>query len=122
MSYTIKRKKEVSEIKHVLLSADSEPSVYLVPDIVAFNLRDYCMEFLSCLYRHEDDRAYEIIDNTHCPSDNDNSVSYDETGFIYWLNHEKFPNEPAIWVETLDWDVFENKLPRVYQDCPYFNF
>ena len=32
-------------MKYVLLSADSETSVYLVPDEVASNLRKYCIYF-----------------------------------------------------------------------------
>ncbi|MBH1940911.1 hypothetical protein I5677_08415 [Mobilitalea sibirica] len=32
-------------MKYVLLSEDNNPSVYLVPDIVADNLSKYCIEF-----------------------------------------------------------------------------
>ena len=34
-------------MKHVMLSADSSPSIYSVPDIVADNIYEYCMEFCN---------------------------------------------------------------------------
>ncbi len=109
-------------MKHILLSADSKPSVYLVPDIVADNLRDYCLEFLSALYNFENNREFEIVDDEHVDSYSETTVVYDETGFIYWLNHIKFPNEPSIFVETLEWEAFDGIMPEIYKLSPWFNF
>ncbi len=109
-------------MKHILVSADSKPSVYLVPDIVADNLRDFCLDFLSDLYNMENDRDLEIIDNEHVTSDDESTLCFDETGFIYWLNQYKFPDEPSMFVETLDWEAFEGVLPENYKSCPWFNF
>ena len=32
-------------MKEVIISADGDSKVYLVPDVVANNLREYCIEF-----------------------------------------------------------------------------
>lgn len=109
-------------MKHILLSADSSPSVYLVPSIVAENLRDFCFEFLDQIYSLDNERELEITDNIHTPDEQENSVCYDETGFIYWLNTRKFPNEPSIYVETLTWEAFNGQMPEIYKECPWFNF
>ena len=109
-------------MKHVLLSADSNSSVYLVLNIVFDNLREFCMEFLEELYSFDNGDELEITDNTHTPQESENSVCYDETALIYWLNHKKFPNGPSIFVETLDWDAFEGKIPELYKESDWFNF
>jgi hypothetical protein len=43
-------------MKYSLLSADNNPSVYLVPDIVADNLTKYCIEFCD-IWLHESPHA-----------------------------------------------------------------
>lgn len=34
-------------MRNVILSADSEKTVYLVPDVVADNLQEYCLKFCN---------------------------------------------------------------------------
>ena len=109
-------------MKNILLSADSKPCVYSVPDIVADNLRDYCLEFLSALYSFENNRELEIVDDEHVDSDSETTVIYDETGFIYWLNQYKFPSKPSKFVETLEWEAYDGIMPEIYKSCPWFNF
>ncbi|MGE4572577.1 MAG: hypothetical protein AB7E09_07525 [Candidatus Izemoplasmatales bacterium] len=109
-------------MKNIILSADSKPCVYLVPDIVAENLREYCLEFLSALYDFENDREFEIIDDVHVESNHEMTLSYDETAFIYWLNKIKFPNETSTYVETLDCEAYDGIKPEIYKSCPWFNF
>jgi len=65
-------------MKHILVSADSNPSVYLVPDIVAENLDQYCLDFIHELYDFANDREFEITDNNHTPSEQETGVCYDE--------------------------------------------
>ena len=42
-------------MKEVILSADGDSIVYLVPDAVADNLEDYCLEFCSNWLRNSPD-------------------------------------------------------------------
>lgn len=84
-------------MKYILLSADSNPSVYLVPDIVADHLDDYCFEFLNDISSYENDRELEIIDDEHVVSDHETALSYDETAFIYWLNKKSFQVNLQPW-------------------------
>jgi len=41
----------VEKKKYVLLSMDAEPSVYLVPDVVADCIVDYCNDFYDVCFR-----------------------------------------------------------------------
>ena len=48
-------------MKNVLLSADSEISVFRVPDEVAENLEQYCLEFCGhCLHESPDAAGYRV--------------------------------------------------------------
>lgn len=110
-------------MKEIMISADSPISIYLVPDEVAENLREYCMEFLDELYTFSNNRELEIIDNEHQPSDQEEAVQYDETGFIYWLNEKKFPNQKSSLVRTMTWDEFEDGLKiNAFDENLWFNF
>ena len=42
-------------MKEVILSADGDSIVYLVPDVVAEHLMEYCLEFCSNWLRHSPD-------------------------------------------------------------------
>ena len=108
-------------MKHVLLSADSEPSIYSVPDVVAENLKEYCCEFCD-KWLHESPHAAEYRTLI--------GVAYNEGDFIKYLNTWIFPDEPSELVETLDWSVIDDainrrgklRLPEKYKDCEWFNF
>ena len=108
-------------MKYILLSADSEPSIYSVPDIVADNLRMYCMEFCDkWLWESPHAAQYRTLIG----------VAYNEDDFIKYLNTWIFPDEPSVLVETLDWSVIDDAingrgklhLPEKYKDCEWFNF
>ncbi len=45
----------INSIKEVILSADGDSIVYLVPDDVADNLEEYCLEFCSNWLRYSPD-------------------------------------------------------------------
>jgi len=93
-------------MKCVLLSADGRPSVYLVPDIVADSLTEYCIDFCKII-----------------------RGSFNETDFIKHLS-KLFPDNPPKFVETLDkaWYHLKNKkmiyedVPDKYMECKWFNF
>jgi hypothetical protein len=97
-------------MKYVLLSADNNPSVYLVPDIVADNLSKYCMEFCDkWLYESSHAKKYSI----------GGGVCYNESDFIEYLNTWVFPSKQSIMIETIARD---EEIPPQYQCCEWFNF
>ena len=108
-------------MKYVLLSADSNPSVYSVPDIVCDELERFCLEFCNdWLHKSPDAASYREGD----------VVTYDESDFIKYLNMLVFPQERSELIETLDWSVIgdaingngELHLPDKYKGCKWFNF
>ncbi len=103
-------------MKNVLLSADSEISVFRVPDEVADNLDEYCLEY-CCHWLHEspDAAKYRVKMGSVVV------VCYTEKDFIDYLN-QYICDEPSVLIVTLT-DVFgEDSLPKEYIGLPYFNF
>jgi hypothetical protein len=86
-------------VKYVLLSADNNPSVYLVPDCVADNLRKYCIEFRDKWLRESPLAKKYHIGGVVC---------YNETDFIDYLNKWIFPNKKSTLIETLS----SSKIPE----------
>lgn len=103
------------KMKKVLLSADNEPSVYLVPAEAADNLDEYCCEFANEWLPH-----YKRAKKYHTG----HGVCYNEEDFIEYLNRYIFPDRPAQYIETieLEWDGREEVLPDGYKDMKWFNF
>lgn len=103
-------------MKNVLLSADSEISVFSVPDKVADNLEKYCMDFCcDWLHGSPDAAKYRVqMGGTVV-------VRYSEKDFIDYLN-QYICDEQSILITTLT-DVYgEEDLPKEYIGLPYFNF
>ena len=95
-------------MKDVLLSADSAPCVYSVPEEVADDLAGYCIEFCDKWLRNSPKaKRYR----------KGGVVYYNETSFIDYLNRYLFPDRPSVWLKNLPWDV-----PEEYNDYPWFNF
>ncbi len=95
-----------------MISADNNPSVYSVPNIVADNLKEYCMEhFYKWLDQSPKAKKYRI-GGGYC---------FDETVFIEYLNII-FPNEKSVLIETLGWIKNERDIPNRYKGCEWFNF
>ena len=89
------------EMKNVIISADGDRMVYAVPNIVADNLTEYCIEFCDKWLRTS---AYE-------------------RDFIEYLNRFKFPQEPSVFIENLGpIGIDELPIPERYKDCPMFHF
>ena len=100
-------------MKPIVISADGNRKVYLVPDKVADNLSKYCIRFCTkWLPRNPHAKKYRIH----------GMLCYNEEDFIAYLNTWAFPNEPSVFVENLGWIDFQEKLPAPYTDCPQFNF
>ena len=108
-------------MKYVMLSADSVPSIYSVPNAVADNLKEYCCTFCDKWLRESPDAAEHRTAM---------GVAYNEDDFIKYLNKWLFPDEPSMLVETLDWSVINDaingrgapQLPERYKECEWFNF
>ena len=100
-------------MKEVILSADGNSVVYLVPDTVAENLEAYSLEFCSNWLRNSPDteRYRDGI-----------GVCYTEADFIEYLNTYVFPDCKSRMIKNLRWTDLEENLPVEYKEYPYFNF
>ena len=104
-------------MKKVLLSADSEISVFSVPDTVADNLEKYCLEFCEhWLYESPYAEKYRVK-----KSGKTVGVCYSEMDFIDYLN-QCVCDEQSVLVETLTGVVSKADLPKEYSKLPYFGF
>ena len=100
-------------MKEIILSADGDSIIYLVPDDVAENLNKYCLKFSSdWLWNSPDAKKYRV----------DNGVCYSEADFIDYLNTYVFPEYKSKMVKNLRWTDLGENLPEEYKDYPYFNF
>ena len=101
-------------MKNVVISADGDRKVYSVPDVVADNLREYCIEFCDKWLQSSPQAKKYRKGGIVC--------SFDEETVIEYLNTWIFPNEKSVLVKNLGWVDFDSKLPAPYTDCPQFNF
>ena len=100
-------------MKEVILSADSDSIVYLVPDEVADNLYAYCTEFCDdWLWNSPQAQKYRT----------GQGVRYSEDDFIEYLNKYKFPDCRSRQVKIMGWTNYGENLPEEYKDCPNFHF
>ena len=103
-------------MKRILLSADSEISVFIVPDEVADNLEQYCSEF-CCHWLHESPDAEKYREKMG----NMIVICYSEKDFIDYLN-QYICDENSTLVTTLSGVYNQKQLPDEYAGLPYFNF
>ncbi len=102
-------------MKNVLLSADSEISVFSVPDEVADNLEKYCLKFCNWLDKSPNADKYHVkVDGIRC-------VCYNEKDFIDYLN-QYVCKEKSVLISTLANVYEENELSEENIGLPYFNF
>lgn len=100
-------------MKEIILSADGDSIVYLVPDAVADNLREYCIEFCDkWLWNSPEAQQYRTKQG----------VCYNEADFISYLNKYIFPEQESKFIKNLGWTDFGKNLPSEYKSLPYFNF
>lgn len=103
-------------MKRILLSADSEISVFTVPDRVADNLEQYCLEFCSnWLHKSPDAEKYRVKTGDTI------GVCYNEKDFIDYLN-QYICDEQSSLVTSFTEVYPGDKLPEEYAGLPYFNF
>ena len=100
-------------MKNVVISADGDRKVYSVPDVVADNLREYCIEFCgNWLMNSPNAKRYR----------KGGMCCFNEDDFIDYLNTWVFPDQKSVLVANLGWIDFREKLPEPYRDDPSFNF
>lgn len=100
-------------MREVILSADGDSIVYLVPDEVAADLAKYCIEFCDKWMKTSPKAKKYKTKGGYC---------YNEGDFIEYLNQYIFPEKKSIFVKNLGWTDLGNHLSIEYQGHPYFNF
>ena len=99
-------------MKKIVLSADSDSMVYLVPNEVADNLEKFCWEFYKWLKNSPDAEKYR----------KGGGLNYCESDFIEYINRYVFPDEKSIFIKNLGWTKLDKDIPDEYKNCPYYNF
>ena len=100
-------------MKEIILSADGDSVVYLVPDEVADNLRKHCIFFADkWMKRSPNDKKFKI-NGVWC---------FNEKDFIDYLNEVAFLEQKSVFVKNLGWTDIGENLPEEYRNHPYFNF
>ena len=100
-------------MKEIIISADGDSFVYLVPNEVADNLDEYCITFCDKWMKTSRQAKRYKIKGGYC---------FNEADFIDYLNKYVFPNQKSVLVKNLGWTDLGNNLPVKYQGYPYFNF
>ena len=100
-------------MKEVIISADGDSMVYLVPDTVADNLSRYCTFFCDKWMKKSPNAWKYKTAGGYC---------YQEADFIDYLNEYVFPDQKSVFVKNLGWTDLGRNLPSAYQHHPYFNF
>ena len=101
------------DLKEVIISADGDSIVYLVPDAVANDLKKYCIYFCDKWMKTSPHAQKYKIKGGYC---------YNEADFIDYLNEYVFPEQQSVFVKNLGWTDLGSNLPAEYKDLPYFNF
>ena len=99
-------------MKNIILSADGDSVIYSVPDAVADNLKNYCLDFSKWIYNSPDAKKYRM----------GRGDCFSESDFIDYLNQYVFPNEQSTFVKNIGWTDGGRKLPYEYKDYPKFCF
>lgn len=100
-------------MKEVIISADGDSIVYLVPNEVATNLQKYCIDFCDKWMKSSPHAKKYRVKGGYC---------YNEADFIEYLNTYVFPEKKSVFVKNLGWTDLGHNLPMEYKDHPYFNF
>ncbi len=92
----------------IILSADREFMLYLVPDEVADNLDEYCLKFCHEWLNTSPDAEKYRFGAGFC---------FNEADFIDYLNEYVFPEQKSVFIKNIGW-----KIPNEYKNIPHFNF
>ncbi|HEX9061775.1 MAG TPA: hypothetical protein VF941_16475 [Clostridia bacterium] len=100
-------------MKKIVLSADNYPCIYIVPDFIAGNMKEYIDQFFDWLYNENNDHGYWVKTS----AGELRGVCYTEEAYIKWLNEFVVgDSEKAILVEK------KKVLTEVENLYPRFNF
>ncbi|MBR5379170.1 MAG: hypothetical protein IK140_01400 [Clostridia bacterium] len=99
-------------MKKVILSADGPLGLYLVPDIVADSLHEYCLAFCDWLNDSPDAAKYR-----HFSKDIGTYIAYSQEDFIDYLNKYVFPMDQSEKLAEIGWPLQDE-----YKTLPRFNF
>lgn len=102
-------------MKEIILSADDNPKIYSVPDIVADKLDAYCFEFCENWIWKDPNGAKLLVDY-----DGRKCACYTDSDFIDYLNDWIFPDQKSTLVQELDCE--NDEIPEEYQSYPIFHF
>ena len=102
-------------MKHLILSADGDRLVYLVPDDVA----DHPGKYVDLFYHwmKESKQAKHLRRRMGAQI----GYCFNEQDFVDWLNHRKFRDTPCVFVANLGL-INPRDFPEEYRNCPWFNF
>lgn len=103
-------------MKEVILSHDSEATIYLVPDKVADNLDKYCWDFAANWVWHGPENAKFL----HEIGNGQIGAIFDSLDFIDYLNKWAFPDQQSKLVKGLD--CYDYEIPEEYISYPKYNF
>ena len=98
-------------MKRVLLSHDGKMKMYLVPDVVADNLKEYCIHFGFDWLMNDPNAQKLRVTMTN----GEIGYFFGAQDFIDYLNDFIFPDQKS----TL---VGEMHFYEEYKDIPWFNF
>jgi len=107
---------DTREMKEVVLSADGDLSLYLVPADVADNLATVANEFAFNYVWHgeKSGKFLKLCGEQY-------GAVFDETDFIEYLNTVLYPNKPSIKIKTFQ-AADDEDVPEEYRKYPHYNF
>ena len=107
---------DTREMKEVVLSADGDLSLYLVPADVADNLATVANEFAFNYVWHgeKSGKFLQLCGEQY-------GAVFDETDFIEYLNTVLYPDKPSKKIKTFQ-ATDDEEMPEEYRKYPYHNF
>lgn len=106
---------DTREMKEVILSADGDMSLYLVPADVADNLATVANEFASNYVWHgeKSGRVLKLCGEQYV-------ACFNVEDFIEYLNTALYPDKLSKKLKILC--SFDDEVPEKYKRVPYYNF
>ena len=95
-------------MKQIILSADGECGLYLVPDEVVDNLPKYIGDFRDWMVNAPEALKYR----------QDGCLCFTERDFIDYLNTQVFPKTPSVFIKNIPWEDVQEE----YKGCIHYNF
>lgn len=99
-------------MKQIILSADGECGLYLVPDEVVENLPKYIGDFRDWMINGAEASKFR----------QNGCLCFTEEDFIEYLNHQVFPATPSVFVKNLGFINPWEAVPEEYKRCIHYNF